>query len=30
MRFLDSDRITFSQSGLREGVLYERLQELQL
>ncbi|MFT8410921.1 MAG: Ppx/GppA family phosphatase [Schleiferilactobacillus perolens] len=28
MRFLDSDRITFSQSGLREGVLYERLHEM--
>lgn len=30
MRYLDSDRITFSNSGLREGILFEHLNELQL
>ncbi|GAX00992.1 Ppx/GppA family phosphatase [Secundilactobacillus silagei] len=30
MRYLDSDRITFSNSGLREGILFEHLKELQL
>jgi exopolyphosphatase/guanosine-5'-triphosphate,3'-diphosphate pyrophosphatase len=28
-RYLDSDRITFSQNGLREGVLFEHLSQLQ-
>ncbi|GEP23694.1 exopolyphosphatase [Lentilactobacillus diolivorans] len=28
MNFLDSDRITFSTSGLREGILFERLHEI--
>ncbi len=28
MNYLDSDRITFSQSGLREGILFERLAEI--
>ncbi|MTV82475.1 Ppx/GppA family phosphatase [Secundilactobacillus folii] len=27
MRYLDSDRITFSNSGLREGILFEHLRE---
>ncbi|PWF99467.1 exopolyphosphatase [Levilactobacillus bambusae] len=28
MRFIDSDRVTFSNSGLREGILYEHLEQL--
>ncbi|WP_047999065.1 exopolyphosphatase [Lactiplantibacillus herbarum] len=28
MRFLDSDRMIFSQNGLREGILFERLSKL--
>lgn len=28
-RYLDSDRVIFSQNGLREGVLFERLAQLQ-
>ncbi len=28
MRYLDSDRITFSNSGLRDGVLFEHLRQL--
>jgi exopolyphosphatase/guanosine-5'-triphosphate,3'-diphosphate pyrophosphatase len=29
MRYLDSDRLEFSQNGLREGALYEHLQGVQ-
>lgn len=29
LRYLDSDRITFSQNGVREGILFEHLTELQ-
>ncbi|MFD0897781.1 Ppx/GppA family phosphatase [Loigolactobacillus binensis] len=29
LRFLDSDRVVFSQNGVREGILYEHLNQLQ-
>jgi len=29
LRFLDSDRVVFSQNGVREGILYEHISQLQ-